>query len=259
MPIFLQKKVKPQVNFTYPLIFSTARNGPVTDHAGCLNTSFISQYIVSVGDGKCPESCLENHVTKAMKEQEILRPHQPGDHCTLLSEPHQHYFCCATDYLSCCAQSVGESELWSVHLALYPEANFLSISCKHYAHQWVPEDEVSVDTDIHWAGMLQTAVLGQNFDPGNWLVRTVKGGTPHPRWTSHSGRCAKPGKWSYWPATTYMSPSNKVTIILKSTMGVPESLRSDDIITFFNGTITKIRQTIQSFMQLPDFYYSYSY
>ncbi|XP_038633084.1 fascin-2b [Scyliorhinus canicula] len=69
---------------------------------------------------------------------------------TLQSEPHKRYFGGAEDRLSCFAQTITESELWSIHLASHPQANLLSISRKRYAHLSVQEDELSADSNIPW-------------------------------------------------------------------------------------------------------------
>uniref|UniRef100_A0A4W3K0C4 Fascin n=1 Tax=Callorhinchus milii TaxID=7868 RepID=A0A4W3K0C4_CALMI len=69
---------------------------------------------------------------------------------TLQSEPHKRYFGGSEDHLSCFAQTITESELWAVHLAIHPQANLLSISRKRYTHLSVQEDELSVDSNIPW-------------------------------------------------------------------------------------------------------------
>uniref|UniRef100_UPI00398E7C76 fascin-2b n=1 Tax=Pristiophorus japonicus TaxID=55135 RepID=UPI00398E7C76 len=69
---------------------------------------------------------------------------------TLQSEPHKRYFGGSEDRLSCFAQTITESELWSIHLASHPQANLRSVSRKSYAHLSVQEDELSADSSIPW-------------------------------------------------------------------------------------------------------------
>ncbi|XP_048411258.1 fascin-2b [Stegostoma tigrinum] len=69
---------------------------------------------------------------------------------TLQSEPHKRYFGGSEDHLSCFAQTITESELWSIHLASHPQANLLSVSRKRYAHLSAQEGELSADSDIPW-------------------------------------------------------------------------------------------------------------
>ncbi|XP_069786228.1 fascin-2b [Narcine bancroftii] len=69
---------------------------------------------------------------------------------TLQSEPHKRYFGGTEDHLSCFAQTITESELWSIHLDSHPQANLLSISRKRYAHLSVQEDKLSTDGNIPW-------------------------------------------------------------------------------------------------------------
>lgn len=68
----------------------------------------------------------------------------------LLSEPHQRFFGGSADYLSCFALTIGEQELWAVHLALHPQASLLSVARKRYAHLAASEGEISVDSNIPW-------------------------------------------------------------------------------------------------------------
>ncbi|CAL8310649.1 unnamed protein product [Arctogadus glacialis] len=68
----------------------------------------------------------------------------------LQSEAYLRYFGGAADYLSCFAQAIGEPELWSVHLALHPQASLLSVARKRYAHLSASAQEMSVDSDIPW-------------------------------------------------------------------------------------------------------------
>ncbi|XP_059805048.1 fascin-2b isoform X2 [Hypanus sabinus] len=69
---------------------------------------------------------------------------------SLQSEPHKRYFGGTEDRLSCFAQTITESELWSIHLASHPQANLLSVSRKRYAHLSAQEDELSADSNIPW-------------------------------------------------------------------------------------------------------------
>ncbi|XP_072259290.1 fascin-2 [Pyxicephalus adspersus] len=68
----------------------------------------------------------------------------------LQSDMHKRFFGGSEDKLSCFAQTITETELWAVHLAIHPQANLLSVSRRRYAHLSPQEDEISTDSNIPW-------------------------------------------------------------------------------------------------------------
>ncbi|XP_051959305.1 fascin-2b [Xyrauchen texanus] len=147
----------------------------------------------------------------------------------LQSETHLRFFGGSDDYISCFAQTIGEAELWAMHLALHPQANLLSVARKRYAHLASPEGEIAVDSNIPWG---VDALLTLVYMDGKYCLKTsdsrflsndgklssengrgtgytleLKSGklafkdcegkylTPMgPSGTLRSGRCSKPGK-----------------------------------------------------------------
>ncbi|XP_019397843.1 PREDICTED: fascin-2 isoform X2 [Crocodylus porosus] len=87
----------------------------------------------------------------------------------LQSELHKRFFGGAEDRLSCFAQVVTEAELWTVHLAMHPQANLLSVSRRRYAHLSPQEDEISTDSNIPWG---VDALITLCFQNKKYCLRT---------------------------------------------------------------------------------------
>lgn len=87
----------------------------------------------------------------------------------LQSELHKRFFGGAEDRLSCFAQVVTEAELWTVHLAIHPQANLLSVSRRRYAHLSPQEDEISTDSNIPWG---VDALITLCFQNKKYCLRT---------------------------------------------------------------------------------------
>ncbi|KAJ8345876.1 hypothetical protein SKAU_G00300690 [Synaphobranchus kaupii] len=186
--------------------------------------SHLGRYLASDKDGK---------VTCEVEEPDagcrFLIAAQSDGRWALQSEPHLRYFGGSLDYLSCFAQTIGETELWAVHLALHPQANLLSVSRKRYAHLSAQEDEISVDSDIPWGvdSLLTLVYLDGKYclktcdsrflnndgdlvkenGPGTGYTLELKSGKlafkdcegkylspTGPTGSLRSGRCSKPGK-----------------------------------------------------------------
>ncbi|XP_030646647.1 fascin-2a [Chanos chanos] len=186
--------------------------------------SHLGRYLASDKDGKVGCEAEEPD-----SDCRFLIVAQSDGRWALQSEPYQRYFGGSADYLSCFAQTIGESELWAVHLALHPQANLLSVARKRYAHLSAPDGEISVDSNIPWGvDSLVTLV----YLDGKYCLKTcdsrflsndgklLKGNSPNtgftlelrsgklafkdsegkyltpmgPTGTLKSGRCSKPGK-----------------------------------------------------------------
>lgn len=186
--------------------------------------SHLGRYLASDKDGKV--TCGAGEPDAGCR---FLIVAQSDGRWALQSEPYLRYFGGSEDYLSCFAQTIGETELWSVHLALHPQANLLSVSRKRYAHLSAREDEISVDSNIPWGVdslvtlvyldgkyclktcdsrfLCQDGKLQRENGPGTAYTLELKSGklafkgsegkylTPTgPTGTLRSGRCSKPGK-----------------------------------------------------------------
>ena len=75
---------------------------------------------------------------------------QPDGRWVLRSEPHGRFFGGTEDQLSCFATAVSPAELWTVHLAIHPQAHLLSVSRRRYVHLCPREDEMAADGDKPW-------------------------------------------------------------------------------------------------------------
>ncbi|XP_048653338.1 fascin-2 isoform X2 [Marmota marmota marmota] len=75
---------------------------------------------------------------------------QPDGRWVLQSEPHGRFFGGTEDQLSCFATTISTAELWTVHLAIHPQAHLLSVSRRRYVHLCPQEDEMAADGDMPW-------------------------------------------------------------------------------------------------------------
>ncbi|XP_014812075.1 PREDICTED: fascin-2, partial [Calidris pugnax] len=88
----------------------------------------------------------------------------------LQSAPHRRFFGGREDRLSCFAPSVTEGELWTVHLAMHPQANLLSVSRRRYAHLSPQEDEIATDSNLPWG---VDALITLCFQDKKYSLRTA--------------------------------------------------------------------------------------
>lgn len=107
--------------------------------------SHLGRYLATDKDGKV--SC-ETEVPDAACR--FLVVPQSDGRWALQSEPQLRYFGGSAEYLSCFAQTIGEAEQWTVHLALHPQASMLSVPRKRYAHLSTAVNEVCMDRNIPW-------------------------------------------------------------------------------------------------------------
>ncbi|XP_066522466.1 fascin-2b [Hoplias malabaricus] len=126
--------------------------------------SHLGRYLASDKDGKvsCEAETREN-------DCRFLIVAQSDGRWALQSEPHLRFFGGSEDYLSCFAQTIGEAELWAMHLALHPQANLLSVARKRYAHLSAPEGEIAVDSNIPWG---VDALLTLVYVDGKYCLKT---------------------------------------------------------------------------------------
>ncbi|XP_030062444.1 fascin-2 [Microcaecilia unicolor] len=107
--------------------------------------SHLGRYLTADKDGKV--SC---EAEKPGGDCRFMIIAQSDGRWALQSEPHKRFFGGSEDRLSCFSQTVTISELWTVHLAIHPQANLLSVSRRRYAHLSVQEDEIAMDSNIPW-------------------------------------------------------------------------------------------------------------
>ncbi|KAF5902646.1 fascin-2-like [Clarias magur] len=85
------------------------------------------------------------------------------------SEPYQRYFGGTEDFLTCFGQTIGETELWAVHLALHPQVNLFSVARKRYARLSDSQSEITFDSDIPWGVDSLITLL---YKEGKYSVKT---------------------------------------------------------------------------------------
>ncbi|XP_016371022.1 fascin-2-like [Sinocyclocheilus rhinocerous] len=107
--------------------------------------SHLGRYLATDKDGKV--SCEEEVPNSSCR---FLLVTQSDGRWAIQSEPYSRYFGGSAEYLSCFAQTIGESEQWAMHLALHPQANLLSVSRKRYARLSTADDELCMDSNIPW-------------------------------------------------------------------------------------------------------------
>ncbi|XP_069511248.1 fascin-2 isoform X2 [Ambystoma mexicanum] len=107
--------------------------------------SHLGRYLTADKDGRV--SC---EAEKPEGDSRFTITAQSDGRWALQSELHKRFFGGSQDKLSCFAQTITESELWAVHLAIHPQANLLSVSRRRYAHLSAQEDEISTDSNIPW-------------------------------------------------------------------------------------------------------------
>lgn len=66
------------------------------------------------------------------------------------------------DRLSCFATAISPAELWTVHLAIHPQAHLLSVSRRRYAHLCRQEDEIAADSNTPWGVDALVTLIFQN-------------------------------------------------------------------------------------------------
>ncbi|KAK2499960.1 hypothetical protein MC885_015864 [Smutsia gigantea] len=96
---------------------------------------------------------------------------QPDGRWALQSEPHGRFFGGTEDRLSCFATAISPAELWTVHLAIHPQAHLLSVSRQCYAHLCTQE-EIAADSSVPWG---VDALITLTFHERQYCLRCCDG------------------------------------------------------------------------------------
>ncbi|XP_045692099.1 fascin-2 isoform X1 [Phyllostomus hastatus] len=108
-------------------------------------SSHLGRYLSAEEDGRV--AC---EAERPGRDCRFLVLPQPDGRWALRSEPHGRFFGGTEDRLSCFATAVSPAELWTVHLAIHPQAHLLSVSRRRYAHLCPQEDEIAADSNAPW-------------------------------------------------------------------------------------------------------------
>ncbi|XP_058140865.1 fascin-2 [Dasypus novemcinctus] len=129
--------------------------GPARGAAVLFRSSHLGRYLAAGEDGRV--SC---EAERPGPDCHFLVLPQPDGRWALQSEPHGRFFGGAEDRLSCFATAISPAELWTVHLAIHPQAHLLSVSRRRYAHLCPQEDEMVADSNAPWGvGALVTLLF----------------------------------------------------------------------------------------------------
>ncbi|ETE74020.1 Fascin-2, partial [Ophiophagus hannah] len=126
--------------------------------------SHLGRYLSADKDGKV--SC---EAEKPETDGCFIIVTQSDGRWALQSERYKRFFGGSEDRLSCFAQTITETELWVVHLAIHPQANLLSVSRRRYAHLSAQEDEISIDSNIPWG---VDSLITLTFQNKKYCLRT---------------------------------------------------------------------------------------
>nr|XP_047920493.1 fascin-2 [Anser cygnoides] len=127
--------------------------------------SHLGRYLGADKDGK-----VRCEAEQPGRDERFSIVTQSDGRWALQSEPHRRFFGGREDRLSCFAPSVTEGELWTVHLAMHPQANLLSVSRRRYAHLSAHEDEIATDSNLPWG---VDALITLCFQDKKYSLRTA--------------------------------------------------------------------------------------
>lgn len=118
---------------------------PGQGSAVLFRSSHLGRYLSAEEDGRV--AC---EAERPGRDCRFLVLPQPDGRWVLQSEPHGRFFGGTEDRLSCFATAISPAELWTVHLAIHPQAHLLSVSRRRYVHLCPQEDEMAADGDMPW-------------------------------------------------------------------------------------------------------------
>ncbi|XP_020043536.2 fascin-2 [Castor canadensis] len=118
---------------------------PGLSTAVLFRSSHLGRYLSAEEDGRV--AC---EAERPGRDCRFLVLPQPDGRWVLQSEPHGRFFGGTEDQLSCFATAISPAELWTVHLAIHPQAHLLSVSRRRYVHLCPQDDEMVADGDMPW-------------------------------------------------------------------------------------------------------------
>lgn len=122
-----------------------------------LRSSHLGRYLSAEEDGRV--AC---EAEQPGRDCRFLVLPQPDGRWVLQSEPHGRFFGGTEDQLSCFATAITPAELWTVHLAIHPQAHLRSVSRRRYAHLCPQEDEIAADSNTPWGVDALFTLIFQN-------------------------------------------------------------------------------------------------
>ncbi|KAM9209010.1 fascin-2 isoform 1-T1 [Dugong dugon] len=128
-----------------------------------LRSGHLGRYLVAEEDG-----CVSCEAERPARDCRFLVRPQPDGRWALQSEPHGRFFGGTEDRLSCFATAVSSAELWTVHLAIHPQAHLLSVSRRRYVHLCPQEEKMTADSDTPWG---VDALLTLTFQNRQYCLR----------------------------------------------------------------------------------------
>ncbi|XP_069916261.1 fascin-2 isoform X1 [Oryctolagus cuniculus] len=129
-----------------------------------LRSGHLGRYLSASEDGRV--AC---EAERPGRDCRFLVLPQPDGRWALQSEPHGRFFGGTEDQLSCFATAISPAELWTVHLAIHPQAHLLSVSRRRYVHLCPQDDEMAADGDMPWG---VDALLTLIFRSGRYCLRS---------------------------------------------------------------------------------------
>eukprot|EP01136_Pigoraptor_vietnamica_P031343 Opistho-1_new@91787 len=103
---------------------------------------------------------------KGKNEQWTVEPQSDGKWA--FKSAHGYYLGGSADKLSAFGRAIGETEKWTVHLAMHPQVVLRNVGRKRYVH--LQDEELRVVTDIPWG---TSSLITLEFHDGKYSLRAA--------------------------------------------------------------------------------------